>query len=68
MGLFQMCDIKNDWNNTLDLLYTSVPELVAVEVADFPLLPIHKSDKAHRPLQCSIECIPSTFKQIDGWF
>lgn len=33
MGLFQMCNIENDWNNVLDLVYTNVPELVVVENA-----------------------------------
>lgn len=66
MGLFQMCDIQNDWNNVLDLVYTNVPELVVVDNADFPLLPIQKIDKAHRPLQCSVECTPIAFESSDA--
>lgn len=60
-GLFQLCNIKNDWNNVLDLVYTDVPELVVINEADFPLLPSEKRDRAHRPLQCNIECTPNAF-------
>lgn len=68
MGLFQMCNKVNDWMNVLDLVYTNVPELVVVENADFPLLPSEKSDKAHRPLQCGIECTgtPNVLKPAEG--
>lgn len=61
MGLFQICNIMNSYGNVLDLIYTNIPETMVVNNADFPLLPLNKSDNAHRPLMCTIECSPDIF-------
>lgn len=65
-SLFQMTDIKNAFNNTLDLVYTNSPELVVVNNADFLLLPTEKSDKAHVPIMCTIECCPDVLPVGDS--
>lgn len=58
LGLFQMCDYKNQSGNVLDLIYTNSPELSLVHRADLCLLPSTKSDPDHNPLFCTIECSP----------
>lgn len=46
-GLFQMSDLKNKYNNVLDLVYTNMPELFVVSPTDLPLIPDALQDVAH---------------------
>lgn len=62
-GLFQMSSLCNSAGNVLDLVYTNDPELVVVTMADFRMLPAHKSDCFHVPLTCMIELSPVTSSQ-----
>lgn len=56
LGLTQVCSFRNKWGNVLDLIYTNSPELVSTTVADFRLIPAHKSDPAHSTIMCMLEC------------
>lgn len=60
-GLFQMCNIQNTSNNVLDLVYTTVPELLVAELATKRLVPTERSDKAHNPISITLECEPKVY-------
>lgn len=66
LNMSQICNFKNNWNNVLDLVYTNIPESSVVCTADFPLLPSCKSDKAHVPFMCTIECNPVVSSTSDN--
>lgn len=57
-GLSQMSDFKNKFTNVLDLVYSNSPDLTVVSKADFLMIPSEKSDVAHVPLMCTVECSP----------
>lgn len=40
------------------LIYSNTPELTVVSKADFLIIPSGKSDDAHVPLMCTVECSP----------
>lgn len=61
LGLHQMCDLKNQAGNELDLIYTNFPELTSVGKADLTLFPDNYRDPAHNPIVCTIECEPMKF-------
>lgn len=58
LSLSQMSDFENKFTNVLDLVYSNTPELTVVNKADFLMLPKEKSDDAHVPLVCTVECSP----------
>lgn len=58
-GLFQISNFQNKSGNVLETVYTNMPEVIACDLADFPLLPPSKSDSCHVPMMCLIECSPS---------
>lgn len=64
--LLQISSFQNTSGNVLDTLFTNVPELSTVELAEFPLLPPAKSDKCHVPIMCTLECTPALIQSDDG--
>lgn len=65
-GFFQMTNLRNKSNNVLDLIFTNSPELTVVTKADFRMIPEHKSDNAHVPIACTIECEPGVIPSSDS--
>lgn len=64
---FQICNLSNKKNNTLDLIYVNMPELCFVEKADLLLISKESQDNSHVQMVCTIECEPQTFNQcVDG--
>lgn len=66
IGLFQLNNVPNCSGNVLDLVYTNCPELVAVNLAFNRLISIQASDKAHNPLDITIECDPKIYPGEDN--
>lgn len=64
--LFQICDLKNKCENTLDLIYINMPELAFVEGADMLIIPDNIQDKAHVQMVCTIECEPVSFGSCEN--
>lgn len=64
--LSQMSDFKNKFTNVLDLIYSNTPELTVVSKADFLIIPSEKSDDAHVPLMCTVECSPKVLPVGDS--
>lgn len=61
IGLFQLNNIVNVADHVLDLVFTDSLELVVVDLALSRLISSQASDKAHNPLQISIECEPKIY-------
>lgn len=57
-GLLQLTNLENDSHNVLDFVFTNMPELTLVSIADLKLI-FDEQDEAHVLLHWIVECEPS---------